>query len=167
MQYSLSDNLLASLEIIKKEIINGTKSHKQEVQVYGNNSPFLQKKLQYIETVTNEVKGKKKKQFTRLCSIPLPLRERGHTQGQYSTNEYCLTHNFSTERLQSQVMDTVFVLFLKFLLTFLARNNSSTHNTVSPVFFYRHLIVLPVKSPSIHYRRRPGKWMVSRKTLPF
>lgn len=113
-----------------------------------------------------KLKGKKK-QFTRLCSIPLPLRERGHTQGQYSTNEYCLTHNFSTERLQSQVMDTVFVLFLKFLLTFLARNNSSTHNTVSPVFFYRHLIVLPVKSPSIHYRRRPGKWMVSRKTLPF
>ena len=49
--------------------------------MYGNNSPFLQKKLQYIETVTNEVKGKKKKQFTRLCSIPLPLRERGHTQG--------------------------------------------------------------------------------------
>lgn len=114
-----------------------------------------------------KVKGKKKKQFTRLCSIPLPLRERGHTQGQYSTNEYCLTHNFSTERLQSQVMDTVFVLFLKFLLTFLARNNSSTHNTVSPVFFYRHLIVLPVKSPSIHYRRRPGKWMASRKTFPF
>lgn len=113
-----------------------------------------------------KVKGKKK-QFTRLCSIPLPLRERGHTQGQYSTNEYCLTHNFSTERLQSQVMDTVFVLFLKFLLTFLARNNPSTHNTVSPVFFYRHLIVLPVKSPSTHYRRRPGKWMVSRKTLPF
>ena len=113
-----------------------------------------------------KLKGKKK-QFTRLCSIPLPLRERGHTQGQYSTNEYCLTHNFSTERLRSQVMDTVFVLFLKFLLMFLARNNPSTHNTVSPVFFYRHLIVLPVKSPSIHYRRRPGKWMVSRKTLPF
>lgn len=36
------------------------------------------KKLQYIGTVTSECKGKKK-QFTRLCSIPLLLRERGHT----------------------------------------------------------------------------------------